>query len=206
MAALFSIIIPSFLGSYPNAAKNREAKMLRALTSVSQQTFTDYEIRFIADGCERSVAIATEYAQREPRMHVQTIPKQPRWSGMPRNIGLRNSGGKYAVYLDIDDMWGDSHLSIINAAISANNEPKWLFFDDWLGSPDYTFRRRYCSPDERHRNGTSNICHRVDIGVEWGGGYLHDFEFIEKLKKICPPVIIEAAEYYVCHVPKRLDI
>lgn len=206
MGAFFTIIIPSYLGRYPNAATNRDKKIFRSLNSVFQQSFTDFEIQFIADGCQTSYDLITEAYGSDSRLKPTILPKQPLWSGKTRNTGIRQAEGKYLLYLDIDDFYGADHLKGLYASLTAANEPKWGFFNDLLGFPNSTFRERHCNPHEKFRNGTSNIVHRRDLGVEWGDGYLHDFLFVKKLLSICPPTILPAGQYCVCHIPKSLDI
>jgi glycosyltransferase involved in cell wall biosynthesis len=206
MTPFFSIIIPSFLGAYPNAAKRRDTKIYRALNSVLQQTFTSFEALIVADGCIATADLITAHYRHDPRLRCVTMPKQPIWSGGPRNRGINEANGTYILYLDIDDFLGTNHLQRLHDAIQAAGRPQWVFFNDWLGRPDYTFVERHCFPDRKHRNGTSNVCHSRTINVQWPSGYLHDYTFIQQLVRQSPPVIVPAGEYYVCHVPKTLDI
>ena len=140
------------------------------------------------------------------RLHCTLLPKQPKWSGLPRNIAIRQGGGKYAVYLDIDDFWGCKHLEGIWRSLRACNSPVWGFFNDFLGQNSGRFLRRHCDPEIKFKNGTSNIVHRTDSGAQWTDGYLHDYLFIKQLHSIAPPALMDCGEYCVCHIPKVLDI
>lgn len=201
----FSIIIPSFLGAYDGAASDRDTKIYRSLNSVFQQTFNSYEVVFVADGCEKSMAVARQY--NDQRMRSILIDKSPVFSGTPRNEGMKIASGKYVIYLDIDDFIGRTHLDTIHREIVANNEPYWVFFDDWIAKGGDQFARRVCDHKLKFRNGTSNIAHRKHQNLNWGAGYLHDFLFIQQLRKVFgEPVAIQAPEYYVCHIPKLIDV
>lgn len=100
----FSVIIPSFLGEYRTAAKDRDRKIVRAINSVLTQSFEDFEVVVIADGCEKTIEIMKQIS--DPRIANYSIPKSKLWSGEPRNKGIEEAKGEYIVYLDIDDWFG----------------------------------------------------------------------------------------------------
>ena len=54
---MISIIMPSYLGAYKKAAKDRDRKIVRAINSVVKQTYKDWELIVIADGCNKTVDI-----------------------------------------------------------------------------------------------------------------------------------------------------
>ena len=57
---MISIIMPSYLGAYKHAAKDRDKKIVRAIYSVCRQTYKDWELVVIADGCNKTVDIVQE--------------------------------------------------------------------------------------------------------------------------------------------------
>ena len=196
---LFSVVLPSYLGPYPTAARNREEKLSRTICSCLNQTFEDFELHVISDGCEKSVEIAQQI--KDPRMHIWKIERRKLWSGFPRNKGIEESQGEFIIYLDADDIWGENHLKIVSEGLNGYD---WVWFNDirykplkdiWLENP--------CDIRVLGRHGTSNICHRRSLNMFWeeDGKYAHDYVFIQKLltntnfKKIATP------EYYVCHIP-----
>ena len=55
--------------------------------------------------------------------------------------------------------------------------------------------------------GTSNICHKKELGVRWGNGYGHDWVFIKNLMFFYFNYQkIKNKSYIVCHIPKKLDV
>lgn len=194
----FSIIIPSFLGNYRTAAKYRDKKIIRAVKSVLCQTFQDFEVIVVADGCQETVEVMNQIT--DERVSTYLIQKSKTWSGEPRNTGLEVAKGDYILYLDIDDLFGKDHLKNIDGGL---NGFAWVWFDDvrysvkndeWYENP--------CDIRQAGKHGTSNICHRRDLPYKWDHvGYAHDYYFIKHLKQNTNYKKIEGGEYYVCHIP-----
>lgn len=86
----FSIIIP---------AHNSAEYIHKALESVKEQTFTDYELIVICDRCDDATAgIAETY---------RAIVKEVNFGsdGLSRNAGLDIARGDYVMFIDDDDWW-----------------------------------------------------------------------------------------------------
>lgn len=197
----FSIIMPSFLGEYKGAAKYRVEKFHRAVQSALNQSFKNFELVVVSDGCSMTDTVLKEY--QYPFVTLKSIAKQPTFSGTPRNTGIHIAQGEYIVYLDTDDYLDVTHLESIASGLNGFD---WVYFDEWI-LLNKAWTRRVCDINIRFRNGTSNICHKRAIPVQWGGGYEHDYEFIQALKRVAPNYSrIDAGGYFVCHIPNRYDI
>lgn len=204
---MISIILPTYLGTYGNCASNREEKLRRAFNSVLNQTFQNWELIIISDGCEKSTTIMNQFfkGNPDPRVKGYQIERRGAFTGYPRNAGIQMATGEWICYLDSDDMFGENHLRIIHDNIP--REP-WGFFNDMIyHSGEKVFKERPCDLRLYHC-GTSNIIHRRDIGVEWEResryGY-DDWMFIRKLNAH-PHKEMPTPEYCVCHIPHRYDI
>jgi glycosyltransferase involved in cell wall biosynthesis len=203
MTPTFSIIMPSYLGNYKGAAKDRDKKILRAINSVISQTFEDWELIIVADGCKKTFDLVKEhYPQRN--IECLLIEKQKLWSGAPRNTGKAHAKGKWIAYLDIDDQFGNDHLTKLRLGIDAaemkGEKFDWVFFNDYI-----TIAERPCKP-EKGKCGTSNVAFRANLSVLWmDSSYLHDFRFIQELMRY-PHVRIPTPEYHVMHIPGRVDV
>ena len=202
----FSIIMPSYLGKYKNRAKDVDKKIVRAINSVIAQTFTDWELIIVSDGCDKTDEIVAEV--EDERVRGLRINKQGMFSGTPRNVGIKYAKGEYIVYLDVDDMFGENHLQVINDQITTYD---WYWFDDrsWDGGiNDFAIHR--VGIDKPGSAGTSNICHRRDLGVWWTEklSYLHDWLFIVSLKQKTNnfTYLEKVPMYQICHVPRLLDV
>lgn len=90
MPPLVSVIIPTH---------NRNHLLKRAIQSVLDQTFKDYEI-IVVDDTWATTEISDDY----PNVHFLHIPETP-YPGVSRNAGIKISNGKYIAFLDDDDIW-----------------------------------------------------------------------------------------------------
>lgn len=195
----FSVIMQSFLGDYPGCASDRDNKINRAIESVINQTFQDWELIVIADGCEKTFRIIEDVYGYNNKISGYLIPKQEPWSGTARDLGKMLAKGDYIIYLDIDDYYGLKHLETISTQL-ANYD--WVFYNDlcWYGE----WKERVCNIRRLGQNGTSNVCFKRELKVAWSvfTGYAHDYYFNQQLVKKYPNCsLINTPAYYVCHLP-----
>lgn len=90
MQPLVSVIIPTH---------NRNHLLKRAIQSVLDQTFKDYEIIVVDD-----TWATNEISDKYPDIHFLHIPETP-YPAVARNFGIKVSNGKYIAFLDDDDVW-----------------------------------------------------------------------------------------------------
>lgn len=102
----FSVIIPT---------RNRLEKLRRALRSVEQQTFTDYEVWIVDDGSTdgtreflESGRLAQDYPGI-PSIHIRINPDS-RGAAAARNRAIAGSAGELVAFLDDDDTWLPAYL------------------------------------------------------------------------------------------------
>jgi len=196
----FSVILPSLLQDYPGSTTCKDKKLFRAIESVLKQTNQNFELIVISDGCA-----LTEYIVKhnftDKRIKLIKVEHKELWNNAPRNAGINIAKGKYIIYIDSDDKWGENHLRIINDQIT--NED-WLYFNDraWIGD---RWIEREVDPTQYGHCGTSTICHAARLGLRWERvGYGHDFHFIQQLIKFAGKKIT-TPEYYVCHIGGLID-
>lgn len=99
---LVSVIMPVF---------NAGAFLEEAVASVQAQDWPEWELWLIDDGStDDSLAQAQALAQADPRIGVlQTGGRQG--PGPARNLGLQAARGRFAAFLDADDLWLPAKLS-----------------------------------------------------------------------------------------------
>ncbi|MEN6568993.1 MAG: glycosyltransferase family A protein [Rikenellaceae bacterium] len=196
----FSIVMASRLEFYPGAASNRDAKLIRAINSVINQTYEDWELHVIADGCQKTIDIVQSNV-KDLRLHLWKVAHTKLWSGRPRNKGIEEAQGEFIVYLDIDDVYGKDHLKIIAQNLNAYD---WVWYNDfrYRNKTDYWYEN-HCNINKAGAHGTSNICHKRNLNVFWNENdkYAHDYNFVRKLIPFSNNSKIITPEYYCCHVP-----
>ena len=98
---LVSVIIPFY---------NRTSLLLKAIRSVIEQTYKNYEIIIINDGSAENDTLIREYI--EHRKHIVYIKYLVNHGpSYARNIGIEKSNGEYIAFLDSDDTWDKEKLS-----------------------------------------------------------------------------------------------
>ena len=87
-----------------------EPYLQKALDSIANQTFRDFEVICYVEECtDRSLEMCQVMAERDPRFKVATGPKSG--SGGPsRNYGMDHASGEYVVFVDGDDWILDNML------------------------------------------------------------------------------------------------
>ena len=81
--------------------------------SVTNQTFSDWELLLVDDGCtDRSPAICDRFAAADSRIRALHQPKNAGVSEA-RNRGLREARGEYIAFLDADDAFEPQALEIL---------------------------------------------------------------------------------------------
>ncbi len=94
---LVSVVIPTY---------NRSDTILRALRSVSNQTFQDFELIVVDDGSnDNTVELIKDF---DPRLKI--IMQKNQGVSIARNNGIKASRGKYIALLDSDDEWDPIYL------------------------------------------------------------------------------------------------
>lgn len=107
---LVSVVIPTY---------NRGRVIGRAIESVLQQTFSDFELIIVDDGStDNSCEIVGLYDDSRIRLIRNT---QNQGANFCRNIGIKESKGKYIAFQDSDDEWTTDKLEVHIRYMQENN-------------------------------------------------------------------------------------
>ena len=130
---------------------NRESMVGRAIESILNQTYRDFEYIIVDNGSDdRSGEIADAYAAKDPRIKVLHIEKSNIGTG--RNIGLDAATGEYITFIDDDDtaepdmlefLYGlakeqDADISLSGSMKEVNGEflPNCMFDEKLVMTPE----------------------------------------------------------------------
>ena len=115
----FSIIIPTF---------NREKEISRAIESVLNQTFKDFEILVIDNASsDNTVNEIKEFNDSRIKLFCNSSNLERCAS---RNIGINNSKGNYICFLDSDDYYLENHLKEFKENIDKSGNETDMFISN----------------------------------------------------------------------------
>jgi len=147
----FSVIIPLY---------NKAPYVGKALRSVLDQTFTDFEVIVVDDGSTDESAHAAEIALSDASVEWQLIHQENAGVSTARNNGAAHSKGEYLCFLDADDWWDPSFLERMD----------WLireYPDAGIWGTNYYYvkngRKRVCVPGAE--TGYINYCKVYAAGM-----------------------------------------
>lgn len=97
-----SIVIPCY--------RPEQSKLQRCISSVLNQTYSDYEVIIVDDGnSQEDLKILQHVADSDKRITI--ITQNNKGVSSARNCGIMNSHGKYIAFVDADDYILDSFLA-----------------------------------------------------------------------------------------------
>ncbi len=96
-----SVIIPTY---------NRPDLVKKAIQSVLNQTYHDFEIIVVDDGIKKRAEEAVKSFSNQQIRYIKH--PQNRGGAAARNTGIRASGGRFIAFLDDDDEWLPEKLEI----------------------------------------------------------------------------------------------
>ncbi len=153
------------------ATYNWSSVLPYSIGSVLRQTFCDFELLVVGDGCtDDSEAVVK--AIGDPRVRWVNLPVNSGHQGTPNNEGIRLGRGELIAYLGHDDLWLPHHLEAsvraldeaaadVTYALVACVGPDAAFILPTIPQP----RRRTWSPP-------SGMLHRRTV-VDRIGGWAH---------------------------------
>jgi glycosyltransferase involved in cell wall biosynthesis len=158
-----TVIIPTY---------NWSSVLPYSIGSVLRQTFTDFEVLVVGDGCtDDSEAVVRRVG--DPRIKWINLPINTGHQSEPNNEGLRQARGQFIAYLGHDDLWLPHHLSCL---VSALEDGADLAYGMSLMLEPEGRGRRVGPPEERYQPGMwippTSVVHRRSV-TDHVGGWRH---------------------------------
>ncbi|WP_298472006.1 glycosyltransferase [uncultured Psychrobacillus sp.] len=104
----------------------RDKKYLkRAILSVLNQTYTNFELIIVDDNGQNEFQYIVEETIKEinPNVHIKVIKhEQNMGAQVARNNGIRSANGKFIAFLDDDDEWIENKLDLQLKKFNTNNK------------------------------------------------------------------------------------
>ena len=98
-----SIVTPTY---------NSSKFISRTITSVLNQSYTDWEFLIIDDNStDNTTELIKKFASQDSRIKLLKTASNSGGPASPKNIGIKNSLGEYIAFLDHDDEWAKDKLS-----------------------------------------------------------------------------------------------
>lgn len=108
---MISVIVPVY---------NAEKYLDDCLSSISRQTYSDFEAILIDDGStDKSLSICHEWEKKDRRFGVISVPNGG--VSYARNIGLDRAHGEYFCFIDSDDYVHEKYLEDFSEHFSNND-------------------------------------------------------------------------------------
>ena len=115
---LYSIIVPVY---------NRPHEIDELLSSLTSQSFTDFEVLVIEDGSdERCDSVVDRY---QGKLDIRYYYKENSGQGFSRNYGFERARGEYFVVFDSDCLIPDNYFEAVNRTLESGQIDCW-------GGPD----------------------------------------------------------------------
>jgi hypothetical protein len=108
-APLVSVVVATY---------NSRLTLGLALASVCRQTFRDFEVLVIGDGCTDGSGEVVE-GLGDPRFRWTNLPRNSGSQAAPNDEGARQARGRWIAYLGHDDLWFPWHLDTLLEAAAA---------------------------------------------------------------------------------------
>ncbi|MCF2141420.1 MAG: glycosyltransferase family 2 protein [Candidatus Lokiarchaeota archaeon] len=116
-SSLISVIIPSF---------NRQSTIKRAIESVLNQTYQNFEI-IVVDDCSKDKTVSIIRSLMKDYSNIQLIVNSKNMGpNFTRNRGIKAASGEYIILLDSDDDWRPEMLELL--LLKLQKSPKKVGF------------------------------------------------------------------------------
>lgn len=112
---------------------NRSERLKKAIESVIDQTFEDWELIIVDDASvDKTKKVVEKYMKKDSR--IRYIRRNENWGShsRPKNDGGLSARAELIAYLDDDNIWLKDHLMVLYKALEASPRLHMVYGDRWL--------------------------------------------------------------------------
>jgi glycosyltransferase involved in cell wall biosynthesis len=173
-----SIVLPTY---------NRRDTIRRAVDSVLEQTFEDWELVVVDDGSTDGTRDLLDGIDRR----VRIVAQKNGGVATARNTGLVQARGELIAFLDSDDAWPSHHLALATAFFDAHPDAHVFTSEFWedFGNGDYVKHFRVETGDWYPATARRIGSHAFDARPPRGDPYLWFYETREELGAWARPAL-----------------
>jgi glycosyltransferase involved in cell wall biosynthesis len=136
----FSCVIPVYSEKEPsgvNPLHFRGKTVQRAIKSILNQQYPDWELILVDDGCTDGITpqILDKFAESDKRIKVLHTPSGNR--AIARNKGMEAATGEWITWLDSDDEYSTNYFRQLDKAITEFPEYKVFNFGSIIHHPNH---------------------------------------------------------------------
>jgi glycosyltransferase involved in cell wall biosynthesis len=169
------VTAPSPLVTVIIATYNWSSVLPYSIASVLAQTFGDFELLVVGDGCSDD-SEAVVRAIGDGRVRWMSLPANTGHQSGPNNEGLRRARGQFIAYLGHDDLWLPHHLECLLSALNGGADVAYAITE--MVGPEGSYAERV-PLSSRYRPGAwlppSCVVHRRGV-TDHVGGWRHPRE------------------------------
>lgn len=184
---LVSVIMPTY---------NRQTIIKKAIDSVLNQTYSNFELIIIDDASEDDTVEYLKTNFDDERIRIICNAENRRCSGA-RNVGLRNAKGEIMMYLDSDNTWDSTYIETMIGAFILLPDAAGIYCGQYLYKgfeAIHPYAIRFCSFNKPllHNHNFIDMncfCHKKHILEEIGEfdeelWRLEDWDYIIRISNV----------------------
>jgi glycosyltransferase involved in cell wall biosynthesis len=181
-----TVIIPTY--NYPAALKC-------AIRSVLGQTWQDFELLVMGDGCTDDTAAVVDSFGDE-RVQFHNLPENSGSQAAPNNAGLALARGEVVAWHGHDDLWLPFHLETLHGRLRESGAAWAHSVCLWIGPPEFPYRSAHgFNAQDLGEIKPSQLMVRREaaVGVRWPAmnelppGRMTEWVYMERLEGAAGP-------------------
>jgi glycosyltransferase involved in cell wall biosynthesis len=110
---------------------NRAQRLKKAIESVLNQTYQDFEIIVVDDKSTDNTKEVLE-SFKDPRISVIYRKRNSGCDVVPKNQGIMAAKGEYIAFLDDDNIYRPDHLAVLRQAMKEDERLDLVYGDRWI--------------------------------------------------------------------------